>query len=432
MQQAMSILTSHVSQEWYTPPKYVELVRAVLGEIDLDPATDAIPQRWIKARRFYTKEDDGLAQQWSSYNRISFIEEQNLWSIEPASHAEDRYYLQPNIFIETPIRASAVSSGLASDVKKNGNGKSTRRQEPLLLPLRNPALNVGRSYRQAHLAEADITKQGFALRVGDAAPLSRAGQTLSGDTTDHTQNESGFTTDDITPVQKGKTALEGAMSSGKQETEAQHFIGRANFGGNVWSIGITLAPIVAQNFAMLEGFFAQITSYHWLRQRVMEQSLRILSQLADSVTPEKVLAIPSCGANRKPRLWLFWNISMSPANGVNIFRPANVFLNPPFGKGTTGKSNQAVWSQRLISEDVEGRIGKAILLVNSTHAYAWFERLWTAYPVCCVRERIRFIKPDGSQGGQAKRGQTFVYFGPNVERFREVFSTIGRVILPEN
>jgi hypothetical protein len=52
------------SPEHYTPLPYIELVREVLGEIDLDPASNALAQTWIRARTFYTKEDDGLVQPW--------------------------------------------------------------------------------------------------------------------------------------------------------------------------------------------------------------------------------------------------------------------------------------------------------------------------------------------------------------------------------
>ncbi|MGI2909271.1 DNA N-6-adenine-methyltransferase [Tolypothrix sp. VBCCA 56010] len=52
------------SPEHYTPLPYIELVRQVLGEIDLDPASNALAQTWIRARTFYTKADDGLIQPW--------------------------------------------------------------------------------------------------------------------------------------------------------------------------------------------------------------------------------------------------------------------------------------------------------------------------------------------------------------------------------
>jgi len=50
--------------EWFTPAEYIELARAVLGEIDLDPATHAKAQETIRATHFFTKADDGLAKEW--------------------------------------------------------------------------------------------------------------------------------------------------------------------------------------------------------------------------------------------------------------------------------------------------------------------------------------------------------------------------------
>jgi len=50
--------------EWFTPAEYFDLVRAVLGGIDLDPATSLQAQEIVKADKFFTKEDDGLKQEW--------------------------------------------------------------------------------------------------------------------------------------------------------------------------------------------------------------------------------------------------------------------------------------------------------------------------------------------------------------------------------
>lgn len=50
--------------EWYTPPYIIALVRAVLGDIDVDPASCAVAQETVQAKRYHTKADDGLKQQW--------------------------------------------------------------------------------------------------------------------------------------------------------------------------------------------------------------------------------------------------------------------------------------------------------------------------------------------------------------------------------
>src|SRR5260221_11377 len=52
------------SNEWYTPARYIEAAREVMGGIDLDPASCEMANRTVKATRYYSIRDNGLAQEW--------------------------------------------------------------------------------------------------------------------------------------------------------------------------------------------------------------------------------------------------------------------------------------------------------------------------------------------------------------------------------
>src|SRR4051794_2431488 len=50
--------------EYYTPPEIMGAVHAVLTRIDLDPASCEVANQIVRASRFFTAADDGLAQPW--------------------------------------------------------------------------------------------------------------------------------------------------------------------------------------------------------------------------------------------------------------------------------------------------------------------------------------------------------------------------------
>jgi hypothetical protein len=84
--------------EHYTPAKYLEAVRLVLGGIDLDPASCAQANATVRATRYFTKAQDGPSQPW--HGRV--------WCNPP-------YCRQAHRFVEkllTEYRAGNVKAGI--------------------------------------------------------------------------------------------------------------------------------------------------------------------------------------------------------------------------------------------------------------------------------------------------------------------------------
>lgn len=56
---------SSKNAKWVTPPWLVTMIREVLGNIDLDPASSEFANQYVRANRFFTEEDDGLMKDWT-------------------------------------------------------------------------------------------------------------------------------------------------------------------------------------------------------------------------------------------------------------------------------------------------------------------------------------------------------------------------------
>ena len=84
--QQRHVLTSSEHNEWGTPPFVIEMARKVMGSIDLDPASNALAQQWIRAERYFCAEDDGLSQVWGGnvwlnppYGKVGNRSQQDVW-----------------------------------------------------------------------------------------------------------------------------------------------------------------------------------------------------------------------------------------------------------------------------------------------------------------------------------------------------------------
>lgn len=61
---SLKVFGSSKTDEHNTPEFVTDAARAVMGGIDLDPMSNAIANRTIRAHQIYTKQDDGLQREW--------------------------------------------------------------------------------------------------------------------------------------------------------------------------------------------------------------------------------------------------------------------------------------------------------------------------------------------------------------------------------
>jgi phage N-6-adenine-methyltransferase len=52
------------SDSWFTPTPYIEAAHEALGGIDFDPFSSDVANKTVKAKRYYTVDDDSLSTDW--------------------------------------------------------------------------------------------------------------------------------------------------------------------------------------------------------------------------------------------------------------------------------------------------------------------------------------------------------------------------------
>ncbi len=113
-------------------------------------------------------------------------------------------------------------------------------------------------------------------------------------------------------------------------------------------------------------------------------------------------------------------------NGLMLpWKCRSLWLNPPYGKSAQGGSLLQMFVERLRQQYELGNCTEAILLIPVNTATRWFVPLWQQ-PICFPTKRIRFNTENGPSDGAAFP-TCLVYFGPNEQRFVEVFSKFGRI-----
>jgi phage N-6-adenine-methyltransferase len=110
-------------------------------------------------------------------------------------------------------------------------------------------------------------------------------------------------------------------------------------------------------------------------------------------------------------------------SGLGRFWYGKVWLNPPYAQPLI-----ADFVAKLIEEVEVGHTEEAIALTHNYTDTAWFQSAAaSARVICFTRGRIRFVSPDGTLAAPTQ-GQVFFYFGPNPQKFAEVFSDVGIIL----
>ena len=112
--QASQLLQQSISNEHYTPAKYIEAARHVLGEIDLDPASCDRAQQVVKAKEYFTAQRSGLDLPW--WGRV--------WMNPPYGGLAPR-------FVEKLMHEIAAERVSAAIVLVNSHCTDTRWFQPL-------------------------------------------------------------------------------------------------------------------------------------------------------------------------------------------------------------------------------------------------------------------------------------------------------------
>lgn len=99
----------------------------------------------------------------------------------------------------------------------------------------------------------------------------------------------------------------------------------------------------------------------------------------------------------------------------------NIWLNPPYGKGS------GLFTTKLVNEYNLGNIQAGVLLLNAYGFDAeWFQPLWDS-PICFTDHRVTFYSPQRESGGPAN-GNIFAYLGPTPSAFAARFAEFGTVV----
>jgi phage N-6-adenine-methyltransferase len=131
-------------------------------------------------------------------------------------------------------------------------------------------------------------------------------------------------------------------------------------------------------------------------------------------------------ANQHVKAERYFDVNMDAFKQPWFEGVGTVFMNPPYSRDLIEKSVNI-----YLSNLTNGSISQAIVLVNNATETKWFQTLSEpADAICLVNKRIPFETVDGKHTSGNTRGQIFLYYGSNKNRFKSVFNNIGSIYTP--
>lgn len=362
------------NNEWYTPPKFIELARQVMGGIDLDPATSEVANRVVQAPKIFTAEDDGRAQQWSG-----------------------RVWMNP------PVCGCRVHPKLV----KLGDGNKNLPSLPESL-----ASHIGLVLAQSGHAVSGLLVQG--LRQGEGAITAARETEFPGK---ETKTSGGKTA--VLQERKGSGEQEAAIHCGQPQAQGEASsravdVEQGGMGPSEARMGLRLRilrdAVGAVDTGSLHSFISSCLSGDGAKQYgPMLPELQLQQGVSDGSRLDQGQAsvCPDCGLA-----------------GYSVAVPSRVFMNPPYAQPLMGDFAEAV-----ASKYESGEIEQACILVNNGTETQWFQRmLGAADAVCFPKTRIKFFDPAGNPSGAPLQGQAILYMGGNVNAFASLFAEEGVVL----
>lgn len=134
-----------------------------------------------------------------------------------------------------------------------------------------------------------------------------------------------------------------------------------------------------------------------------------------------------------------------PDDGFAEHWTGRTFVNPPGGRGPNNESNQKRAWIKLAANHAVGRVRAAIFVCFSVELLQTTQvkaqgRIPLDFPICYPSKRIAYVKPGGTVGGSPPHSSCIIYLPPpsgepmwardGVNRFRQAFASIGRVVVP--